>query len=77
MTRASKEKLLGNIETVIGVCPECNQKALLLSIVEDLFKCTLCDAGVQQHVNGHIKYLVIDQEKKDMLKKLQDGENKI
>ena len=69
MVRASKEKLLGNIETVVGVCPHCNEKALLLSIVEDIFKCTLCDQDVQQYVNGHIKYIVMDDEKKDLLKK--------
>jgi len=68
MTRASKEKLLGSIETVVGVCPHCNEKALLLSIVEDIFKCTLCDQDVQQYVNGHIKYIVMDDEKKNLNK---------
>ena len=73
MTRGSKERLLGNIETAVGVCPHCNQKALLLSIVEDIYKCTLCDQDIKQYVNGHIKYVVMDDKKKDLLKKLQDN----
>ena len=70
MTRGSKERLLGNIETVVGVCPHCNEKALLLSIVEDIYKCTLCDQDIKQYVNGHIKYVVMDDEKKRFIKKI-------
>ena len=38
-----KKGVLGNIDTVVGTCPHCYNKALLISIVSDFYKCTVCE----------------------------------
>jgi uncharacterized protein (DUF983 family) len=51
---------LGNIETVAGVCPHCEEDAILVAIVTDYFRCTNCGEDTKQYVNGSIKYLKLD-----------------
>ena len=38
---AIKHKIKFNTEVVNGLCPECNQDTVLVSIVPEFYKCTL------------------------------------
>jgi len=64
-----KEFKLGNIETVSGVCPECEEDTILIAIVTDFYRCTNCGYDVKQYVNGSIKYLRLDEEDTKWLKR--------
>ena len=66
-----KELKLGHIDTVSGVCPECEEQTILIAIVTDYYRCTNCGYDVKQYVNGSIKYLKLDNEDKKWLKDLQ------
>ena len=66
-----KELKLGHIDTVSGVCPECEEDTILIAIVTDYYRCTNCGYDVKQYVNGSIKYLKLDNEDKKWLKDLQ------
>jgi uncharacterized protein (DUF983 family) len=70
MSKRDKTHLikLGNIETVAGVCPHCEEDAILVAIVTDYFRCTNCGEETQQYVNGSIKYLKITDQDKQWLK---------
>jgi len=48
---------------VHGICPGCNELAPLVSIVENIYKCTNCGNELEQYVNGVIKYLPINNKK--------------
>ena len=67
-----KKGVLGNIDTVMGTCPHCHNEALLISIVSDFYKCTVCEEDIEQYVNGHIKYITINKDKKKMLEQLKN-----
>ena len=47
---AIKQKIKFNTEVVKGLCPECDQDTLLVSLVPDFFRCTLCGNDLKQHV---------------------------
>jgi len=66
-----KELKLGHIDTVAGICPECEEDTILIAIVTDYYRCTNCGYDVRQYVNGSIKYLKLDKEDKKWLKDLQ------
>jgi uncharacterized protein (DUF983 family) len=66
-----KELKLGHIDTVSGICPECQEDTILIAIVTDYYRCTNCGYDVKQYVNGSIKYLKLDNEDKKWLKDLQ------
>jgi uncharacterized protein (DUF983 family) len=66
-----KEIKLGHIDTVAGVCPECEEDTILVAIVSDYYRCTNCGYDVRQYVNGSIKYLRLDGEDKEWLKNQQ------
>jgi len=66
-----KEIKLGHIDTVAGVCPECEEDTILVAIVSDYYRCTNCGYDVRQYVNGSIKYLRLDGEDKKWLKNQQ------
>lgn len=40
-----------------GVCPLCKEFTPLVSIYDNIFKCTNCGNELEQKVNGVIKYL--------------------
>jgi ribosomal protein L37AE/L43A len=42
---------------VHGICPSCKELTALVSIVDNVYKCTTCGDELKQHVNGVIKYL--------------------
>ena len=55
-----KEIKIGYIDTVHGICPHCEEDTLLVAIVTDYYKCTVCGKETRQYVNGSIKYLKLD-----------------
>ena len=61
--------LISQIDTVHGVCPECNEEAILVAIVTDYYRCTNCGEDTRQYVNGSIKYLKISDEDRKWLRK--------
>jgi len=60
--------LISQIDTVHGICPECNEEAILVAIVTDYYRCTNCGEDTRQYVNGSIKYLKISDQDKKWLK---------
>jgi uncharacterized protein (DUF983 family) len=48
--------LLGQIDTVHGMCPHCQEDSILVAIVTDYYRCTNCGEDTKQYVNGSIKY---------------------
>ena len=69
-----KELKLGHIDTVSGVCPECEEDTILIAIVTDYYRCTNCGYDVKQYVNGSIKYLRLDEEDTKWLKRNNPSE---
>jgi len=48
---------------VHGICPLCKEATALVSILENIYKCTNCGNELEQHVNGVIKYLPMNNKK--------------
>jgi len=70
---AIKQKIKFNTEVVKGLCPQCDQDTLLVSLVPDFFRCTLCGNDLKQHVNGKISYMpVLNTSDKDNLLSIDD-----
>jgi len=61
------------IESLIvhGICPSCKQLTALVSVLDNIYKCTNCGDELKQHVNGIIKYLPLNNKK---IKNLVYGE---
>lgn len=60
---------LGHIDTVNGICPECEEDTILVAIVTDFYRCTNCGYDVKQYVNGSIKYLKLEDYDIEWLRK--------
>ena len=60
---------LGHIDTVSGLCPECQEDTILVAIVTDYYRCTNCGYDVKQYVNGSIKYLKLEDQDVEWLRK--------
>jgi uncharacterized protein (DUF983 family) len=60
---------LGHIDTVSGLCPECQEDTILVAIVTDFYRCTNCGYDVKQYVNGSIKYLKLEDQDVEWLRK--------
>ena len=73
---AIKDRIKFNTEVVKGLCPECNEDTILVSVVPDFYRCSLCGNDLKQHVNGKISYIPImqlsDKEKQELTSK--DGQ---
>ena len=69
-----EDSFLDSIHTVHGHCPECQDETLLISIVQDYFKCTSCGSETKQYVNGSIKYLRLTEEDHKWLKNQKGSE---
>jgi|TARA_R100000008_G_C3553639_1_gene151913 uncharacterized protein (DUF983 family) len=71
-----KKTIKFKTEVVNGVCPECNQDTLLVSVVPEMYKCTVCGENLRQHVNGKISYIptmaLSEKEKTELV--LKDGQ---
>jgi len=63
------------IESLIvhGICPSCKELTPLVSIMDNIYKCTSCGDELEQYVNGVIKYLPMNNKR---LKKEVLGKNK-
>jgi transposase-like protein len=62
-------------EVVSGICPECSDFTLLISLHPTHYRCTSCGSDLEQKVNGVIKYVLAD--KKTRFDKRVDGEKEI
>ena len=51
------KKIKITTEIVNGVCPICQEDSLLVSIVKNAFRCTMCGYDLEQRVNGKISYI--------------------
>ena len=68
--------LIHQIDTVHGVCPECEEDTILVAIVTDYYRCTSCGEDTRQYINGSIKYLRISDEDKKWLKRNKSAQQK-
>ena len=70
---AIKHRIKFNTEVVNGFCPECSQDTILVSVVPEFYKCTICGDNLKQHINGKIVYIptiqLSDKEKADLVLK--------
>lgn len=57
------------VDNVLGICPECKEKAFLVAIVHDYYRCTNCGEDTRQFVNGVIKYMKLTEVDKEHIKK--------
>jgi len=61
-------EIIRKAKMVDGICPHCTEHTLLISVVNDYYRCLNCGGDIEQKVNGKISYLPIDltvQEIKD------------
>ena len=61
-------KAFNNIDTVQGVCENCEEETILVGIVTEFYRCTNCGADTRQHINGSIRYLKISEKDKEYIK---------
>tara|TARA_R100000697_G_scaffold18124_1_gene25214 strand:+ start:223 stop:438 length:216 start_codon:yes stop_codon:yes gene_type:complete len=61
-------KFIHNIDTVQGICEECEEETILVAIVSDFYRCTNCGHDTKQHINGRIRYLQLSDTDKKILK---------
>ena len=53
-------EIIRKARMVDGVCPHCTEHTLLISVVNDYFRCLNCGGDIEQKVNGKISYLPVD-----------------
>ena len=61
-------KIFHKIDTVYGICEECEEDTILVAIVSDFYRCTNCGHDTRQHINGRIRYLKLDESDKKWIK---------
>ena len=66
---SNKFKTFAKIDTVHGICEECNEDTILVAIVTEFYRCTNCGADTKQHINGKISYIQLTESDKEWLKK--------
>ena len=57
-----------NIDTVVGVCEDCGEDTVLLSVLTDYYRCTNCGTDTKQYVNGRIRYMQLTEADKNWLR---------
>ena len=70
-------KGFSNIDTVQGVCENCEEETILVAIVTDYYRCTNCGADTRQHINGSIRYIKLEERDKEWLKNQKDSTQRI
>ena len=65
---SDKFKILAKIDTVHGVCEECQEETILVAIVSEYYRCVNCGSDTKQHINGSIRYLRLDERDKKWIK---------
>ena len=61
-------KYFQKIDTVHGVCEECEEEAILVAIVSDFYRCTNCGHDTKQHINGRIRYMSLSESDRKYIK---------
>ena len=61
-------KLFNKLETVSGHCDHCDEDSILISIVDDFYRCTHCGEDTKQYINGSIRYIKLTSEDQEWLK---------
>jgi len=61
-------KFFQKIDTVHGICEECEEDVILVAIVSEFYRCTNCGHDTKQHINGSIRYLKLDESDKQWIK---------
>ena len=69
---SNKFKTFAKIDTVQGVCEECQEETILVAIVSEYYRCVNCGSDTRQHINGSIRYLILSERDKEFIK--QNGE---
>tara|TARA_R110000868_G_scaffold324106_2_gene585007 strand:- start:49 stop:261 length:213 start_codon:yes stop_codon:yes gene_type:complete len=46
-------------EIVNGLCPNCEEDTILISVASDIFQCTNCENKLEQRINGKISYIPV------------------
>jgi len=60
--------VFAKIDTIHGICEECNEETILVAIVSEYYRCTNCGADTRQHINGSIRYLKLSESDKKFIK---------
>ena len=68
-------KAFNNIDTVQGVCENCEEETILVGIVTEYYRCTNCGSDTRQHINGSIRYLQLSEKDKNWLKEKYGEKN--
>ena len=61
-------KIFNKIDTVHGICEECEEDSILVAIVSDFYRCTNCGYDTKQHINGRIRYMSLTESDKQFIK---------
>ncbi len=61
-------EMFRKIDTVHGMCEECEEEAILVAIVSDFYRCTNCGHDTKQHINGSIRYMKLSESDKEFIK---------
>ena len=61
-------KVFHKIDTVHGICEECQEDTILVAIVSEYYRCTNCGCDTRQHINGSIRYLRLSESDKKFIK---------
>ena len=64
--------MFSKIDTVQGICEECQEQTILVAIVSEFYRCTNCGHDTKQHINGSIRYLKLEESDKKYIK--ENGE---
>jgi len=67
-------RLFNNIDTVNGYCDYCGEEGILVAIVPEYYRCTNCGEDTKQHINGSIRYLKLDEDDRQWLKRQKASE---
>jgi len=61
-------KVFHKIDTVHGICEECQEDTILVAIVSEYYRCTNSRSDNRQHINGSIRYLKLSESDKKFIK---------
>ena len=53
-------EIIRKAKMVDGVSPHCTEHTLLISGVQDYYRCLNCGGDIEQKINGKISYLPVD-----------------
>ena len=61
-------EMFRRIDTVHGLCEECEEEAILVAIVSEFYRCTNCGHDTKQHINGRIRYMRLSETDRNFIK---------